>query len=118
MPSRPDYYSPYSSAVARISSFPFNFRFNSLEQLEQKLRTEQENNISEPGEEEGDGGRQKSQSGDLSRLSGEPEDSDPGDCSLDPGDSRSAVRTCLWASELVPNSPSDLVSDDNKVKLL
>ncbi len=48
-----------------------------------------------PGEEEGDGGRQKSQSEDRShtlpsQLSGELEGSDPGDSSLDPGDSLSA----------------------------
>lgn len=50
----------------------------------------------EPGEEDGDGGRQKSQSEGRShtlppQLSGELEDNLPRDCRLDPGDSLSAL---------------------------
>lgn len=51
--------------------------------------------MNRPGDEEGDGGRQKSQSEDRSQtlpveLSGELEDSEPGDRSRDPGESLSA----------------------------
>lgn len=63
-----------------------------------------------PGEEEGEGGRQKSQSEDRShtlppQLSGELEDSDPCDNSLDPGDSLSApALTSSCGSKLDINS--------------
>lgn len=66
-----------------------------------------------PGEEEGDGGRQKSQSEDRShrlppQLSGELEDSDPGDWSLEAGDILSSP-----AFTSSSNSARDLVSNDN-----
>lgn len=73
-----------------------------------------------PGEEEGDGGRQKSQSEDRShtlppQLSGELEDSDPGESSLDPGDSLSAPAfTSSCGSKVDSNSAWDFVSDDNR----
>lgn len=75
--------------------------------------------LSRPGEEEGDGGRQKSQSEDRShtlplQLSGELDDSDPGDNSLDPGDSLSAPElTSSFGSKLDTNSARDLLSNDN-----
>lgn len=59
-----------------------------------------------PGEEEGDGGRQKSQSGVRShtlppQLSGELEDSEPGDNILDPGVSLSSpALTSSFGSKL------------------
>ncbi|CAG5896932.1 unnamed protein product, partial [Menidia menidia] len=69
--------------------------------------------FSGPGEEEGDGGRQKSQSDDRShtlppQLSGEQEDSDPGDRRLDPAvtspcgstlESNSSEPTCAYVSK-------------------
>lgn len=69
-----------------------------------------------PGDEEGDGGRQKSQSGDRShmlppQLSGELEDSEPGDKSLVPGDNLSAL--ALTSSKLGAHSVWALLSDVN-----
>lgn len=67
--------------------------------------------FSESGEEDGDGGRQKSQSGERShtlpaQLSGELEDKVPGDCRLDPGDSLSALALMFSSgSSLDGNSP-------------
>lgn len=63
--------------------------------------------LNRPGDDEGDGGRQKSQSEDRShtlppQLSGEPEDSEPGDKSLVPGDSLSAL--ALTSSKLGAHS--------------
>lgn len=64
-----------------------------------------------PGEEEGDGGLQKSQSEDGShpvplQLSGELEDSDPGDRWLDPGDPRSAPPLTSSCSSREDTTPS------------
>lgn len=49
-----------------------------------RLKVWMEISVDRPGEEEGDGGRQKSQSEDRSQLSGELEESDPGDSSALP----------------------------------
>lgn len=69
--------------------------------------------MSRPGEEEGDGGRQKSQSGARShappvQLRGDPEDTEPGDRSREPGDRLSARSSC-WSTP-DPSSPGDLLS--------
>lgn len=78
-----------------------------------------------PGDEEGDGGRQKSQSEDLShtlppQLSGELEDKDPGDRSLDPEESASAPAapsSCGSSSGAnsrdVPSAPNTDTSEMN-----
>lgn len=80
-----------------------------------------------PGEDEGDGGRQKSQSEDRSQalppqLSGELEDRDLGDLSRDPGDSLSAPVLTSSCSRLESNSAWDFVSilaqEDNQWKEL
>lgn len=66
--------------------------------------------VRKPGEEEGDGGRQKSQSDDRSHtlpplLSGELDVSDLGDSKRDSGDSLSApALTSSWGSKLDSNS--------------
>lgn len=72
--------------------------------------------LNRPGDEEGDGGRQKSQSEDRSHtlpphLSGEVEDSEPGDKSLVPVYSLSAL--ALTSSKLGAHSLRALLSDVN-----
>lgn len=67
--------------------------------------------MNRPGDEDGDGGRQKSQSEDRShtlppQLRGELEDSEPGDRSLDPEESLSAPAvTSSCRSRSDANSP-------------
>lgn len=81
-----------------------------------------ETHLNRPGEEEGDGGRQKSQSEDRShtlppQLTGELEDSEPGDCSLDAGDIlSSAALASSGDSKLDSNSARDLVSNDGRAE--
>lgn len=76
--------------------------------------------LNRPGDEEGDGGRQKSQSGDRShalppQLSGEPEERDPRDGSPGAGDILSSeALTSSCESKVDSNSARDLVSSDRK----
>lgn len=72
--------------------------------------------MNRPGDEDGDGGRQKSQSEDRSptlppQLSGELEDGEPGVRSLDPGESLSAPAvTSSCGSRSDANCSCDLPS--------